>query len=222
MQMARACAVDATPRLRQAFAMSHAMPHAAILILAAGQSSRMRGADKMLESVEGQPLIRRQSQVALATGLPVWVTLPPDRPWRLAALQNLPLTVIKVADADQGLSRSIKAGNAAVPAGLSLILWLADLPEITKDDLLQLARAAQAAPDAIIRATTAAGKPGHPVVFASKFRAKLNTLAGDDGARDILRQHMSETIFVPLPGNRALTDLDTPEDWANWRASQML
>ena len=200
--------------------MSQAMPNAAILILAAGQSNRMRGADKMLEPVAGQPLIRRQAQVALATGLPVWVTLPPDRPLRLAALQNLQLGVIEVPDADLGLSRSIKAGNAAVPAGLSLILWLADLPEITKDDLLRLARAAQAAPDAIIRATTAAGKPGHPIVFSNKFRAELNTLAGDEGARDILKQHASETIFVPLPGNRALTDLDTPDDWAKWRASQ--
>ena len=36
-----------------------------ILILAAGQSRRMRGRDKLMEVVEGQPLIRRQAEMAL-------------------------------------------------------------------------------------------------------------------------------------------------------------
>ena len=120
------------------------------------------------------------------------------------------------------MSFSLKAGNAAVPAGMALILWLADLPDITTDDLRTLASAAQRSPNALIRATTAAGKPGHPVVFPPDFRAELNDLTGDNGARDILKRHATNTVFVPLPGTRALTDLDTPEDWATWRAGSPL
>lgn len=198
--------------------MTQSLPNAAILILAAGQSRRMMGADKLLEPVAGQPLIRRQAQVALATGLPVWVTLPPDRPLRIAALKGMAVGIVAVADAHLGISNSLKAGNQAIPADLAIILWLADLPEITTDDLNALAIAAKAAPDAIIRGTTAAGKPGHPVVFPAHFRVELTTLTGDDGARDILSRHAANTVFVPLPGTRALTDLDTPEDWAQWRA----
>lgn len=193
-------------------------PRAAILILAAGQSRRMRGADKMLEIIDGHPLIRRQVLAALATGLPVWVALPPDRPLRGAALQGLAATLIEVPDAAKGLSFSIKAGNAAVPADMSVILWLADLPEITTDDLARLARAAQGAPDAIVRATTEAGKPGHPVIFPPSLRVELAGVVGDHGARDMLKRHAATTIFVPLPATHALTDLDTPEDWAAWRA----
>jgi molybdenum cofactor cytidylyltransferase len=198
--------------------MTHAS--AAILILAAGQSRRMRGADKMLEDIDGQPLIRRQAEVALAAGLPVWVALPPDRPLRRAALRGLAVTLVEVPDAAKGLSFSIKAGNAAVPADMAMILWLADLPEITREDLGRLARAAQVAPTAIIRATTAAGRPGHPIVFPPALRTELAALKGDYGARDVLKQYSAATVFVPLPANRALTDLDTPEDWAAWRLRQ--
>lgn len=194
-------------------------PDIAILILAAGQSSRMRGTDKLLEPVDGHPLIRRQALEALATGMPVWIALPPDQPLRRAMVRDLPLQVIEVAGAASGLSFSIAAGQAAVPAHMSLILWLADLPEIATSDLEALARAASRQPDAIIRATTATGKPGHPVLFPPAARPKLATLTGDSGARDLLKKLAPITLFIPLPANRALTDLDTPEDWAAWRAA---
>lgn len=204
----------------QAFGMPTPLLHAAILILAAGQSRRMRGADKMLELVDGQPLIRRQVQMAIAAGLPVWVALPPDRPLRVAAIADLAVRQLPVQDADLGISKSIIAGNAAIPAGYDLLLWLADLPEIETSDLKAILFAAKAAPNAIVRATTGAGKPGHPVYFPASMRGELARLTGDDGARDVLKRHLAATVFVPLPDERALTDLDTPEDWANWRAGR--
>jgi CTP:molybdopterin cytidylyltransferase MocA len=43
-------------------------------------------------------------------------------------------------------------------------------------------------------------------------------LNGDRGARIVLE---GETVRVlPLPGRRAVTDLDTPEDWEAWRAGR--
>jgi molybdenum cofactor cytidylyltransferase len=43
-------------------------------------------------------------------------------------------------------------------------------------------------------------------------------LTGDTGAREVLKRHSDRVHLVPLKGDRALTDLDTPEDWAAWRA----
>ena len=44
-----------------------------IVIPAAGQSTRMRGRDKLLEPIRGVPLIRRQAQAAAGTGADVLV-----------------------------------------------------------------------------------------------------------------------------------------------------
>ena len=40
-----------------------------LVLLAAGASRRMRGADKLLEPVDDEPLLRRQARAALASGV---------------------------------------------------------------------------------------------------------------------------------------------------------
>lgn len=192
-----------------------------ILILAAGRAARMRGADKLLEPVGGQPLLRRQVRRALATGLPTHVVLPPDRPLRRAVIADLPVACITAERAAEGMAESLKAGLAALPAPAPVMLFLADLPEIDAADLAAMAAAHAARPEAIIRATSATGRPGHPVVFPAWLRRELQALDGDAGARAVLGRHAPRTQFLPLPDAHATTDLDTPEDWADWRGRQV-
>jgi CTP:molybdopterin cytidylyltransferase MocA len=52
------------------------------------------------------------------------------------------------------------------------------------------------------------------VIFPARLRDDLLALSGDAGGREILKRE--EVVLVPLPGRRALTDLDTPEDFAAW------
>lgn len=191
-----------------------------ILILAAGSSSRMRGGDKTLEPVEGLPQLRRIAQAALATGLPVTVALPPDRPSRAGALQGLDLARVTVPDPGQGMAASLVAGLSAIPPGAGVMLLLADLPEITAADLQQVVAEWRAEPQAILRGAAADGTPGHPVCFPPDLRDDLMTLRGDEGARSILVRHRARLRLVALPGRHATTDLDTPEDWAAWRGAR--
>jgi CTP:molybdopterin cytidylyltransferase MocA len=155
--------------------------------------------------------------VALATGRPVIVTLPADRPLRDAALAGLAVTRVRVPDAVEGIAASLRAGLAAAGAGAVLIL-LADLPEITTDDLLRVLKRHSEAPERILRAMAEDGTPGHPVLFPAWALPELAAMSGDAGAREVLRRHAKQVYAVPLPGRHAVTDLDTPEDWAAWRA----
>ncbi|MFC2967672.1 nucleotidyltransferase family protein [Acidimangrovimonas pyrenivorans] len=195
-----------------------------ILIPAAGASSRMRGTDKLVEAVDGQPLLRRQAERALATGLPVLVTLPPaDHPHhagRRAALDGLAVTPLMVAEAAEGLSASLRAGVAAAKDSAGLLVLLADLPEIGTADLGALIAGFEEAPGTVFRASAEDGAPGHPVLLPRRLFDQLARLHGDAGARDLLKaeQAAGRLQLLPLPGRRATTDLDTPEDWAAWRA----
>ena len=191
-----------------------------ILILAAGAARRMVGRDKLTEAVAGQPLLRKITLAALGTGLPVTIALPPDRPDRWAAVQNLAVERVTVAHPELGMAASLKAGLAALPPTASILLLLADLPEIDSHDLTQMAQAQAQHPGLILRATSADGVPGHPVVFPPWARDGLMAIAGDEGARAVLRAHADKVRLIPLPGHHATTDLDTPEDWARWRAMQ--
>lgn len=194
--------------------------HAAILILAAGSSSRMRGGDKLLEEVEGMPLLARITCAALETGLPVTVALPPDRPARTGVLDGLAVTRVTVPDARVGMAESVKAGLAHIPQGAGVMLLLADLPELTARDLQRMVAAWRAEPEAILRGAAADGTAGHPVCFPPDLREELETLQGDEGARSVIVRHRARLSLVPLPDRHAVTDLDTPEEWAAWRAAR--
>lgn len=174
--------------------------------------------DKLLEPVAGVPLLARVVRAALATGAPVVVVLPPDRPGRAAVLDGLDVQMVTAVRARQGMTESLRAGLAAVPVGPVLLL-LADLPEIEAADLSRVLAEGQAHPDAILRGAAFDGTPGHPVLLPARFRPALMRLTGDQGARDLLRAHADQVRAVVLPGCHAVTDLDTPEDWANWRAA---
>lgn len=193
----------------------------AILILAAGASSRMRGGDKLLEQVAGQPLLRvmLERAVAAAEGA-VLCALPGPDHQRSACLGGLTVTPIFVSDAVEGMGASIRAGVAALPADATAVMILpADMPELTADDLRRMLTAQRDAPDAILRAVDCDGLQGHPVIFPADLFPTLGTCHGDTGARDVLRAHSERIVTVPLPDRHATTDLDTPEDWAAWRAS---
>lgn len=189
-----------------------------ILILAAGESSRMAPRDKLLEPVGGIPLLRHATLNAVATGLRVLVTLAPDRPLRAAVLADLDVQKVVVDNAVQGMSVSLKAGLAATHTQTPVMLLLADLPDLTAADLSNTLTAWRECPDLILRGTDRGGRPGHPVCFPPWAKPALLGLTADQGARDFLKSAQARTRFLPLPDHHATTDLDTPEDWARWRA----
>ncbi|MFC3180433.1 nucleotidyltransferase family protein [Cypionkella sinensis] len=187
-----------------------------ILIPAAGASSRMRGGDKLLEDVCGAPMLRRQARMARAVCAQVVVTLRAEDVARVQVLAGLDVTVLQLGDAGEGMAASIRAG-ARVAAG-GLMILPADMPDLEAEDLLELIAAFDQAPAVIWRGATADGRPGHPVIFPADLLGALQQLQGDSGGRGVLQQEVHRVRLIALPDHRALTDLDTPEAWAAWRA----
>ena len=187
----------------------------AILLLAAGSSSRMAPRDKLLEHVAGEPLIALITRRAALTGLPCYITLPnlshPRASWIGTTIP------VQVPNAAEGMAASIRGGIAALPEHIEAVMILpTDMPEIESQDLMNMAAHFQDSDGPILRACTADGTPGHPVVFPRRYFDALSALKGDTGARTVMTNEPVQ--LVALPGQRATTDLDTPEAWASWRA----
>ncbi|KPD12374.1 NTP transferase domain-containing protein [Phaeobacter sp. 11ANDIMAR09] len=193
------------------------MSNMAILLLAAGASSRMKGRDKLMEPVQGMPLLNLICRRASQTGLPCYVTVPTlDHP-RVSATGTA--RVVAVPDASEGMSASIRAGVRALEENIEAVMILpCDMPELQTEDFSTLANRFRGAASPVLRATSSDGTPGHPVLFPRRCFAELSQITGDQGARILLRDQ--EVELIALPGQRALTDLDTPEAWARWRANQ--
>ena len=198
------------------------MNNSAILIPAAGFGRRMGGLDKLLQVVDGGSLLRRQASAALAAAPVVLVTIPSlDHP-RARAVHDLPLTLVAVPDAAEGMAASLRTGVAAVPEDTEILLVVpGDMPDLGQDDFDRTINALRDTPDALIaQGTSADGTPGHPVGFRRALFPEFADLQGDRGAQPIVARHADRRVLVALPGRRALTDLDTPEAWAAWHAAR--
>ena len=198
-------------------------PGVLIAILAAGSASRMRGGDKVLERVDGRPNLARLIAAASAAAEPgdrLVVALPPAGPHadpRAAMLNGTAALPLVVADAAQGMGHSIAAVATLAQAWQSraLMLVAADMPGIGADEIAAVRAAHDASPDRICRGTDASGRGGHPVLFPARYFDDLAALTGDAGAKALIAR--DGVLPVPLPGDAATLDLDTPEEWAAWR-----
>ena len=201
-------------------AVSWAMVEIGILILAAGKSSRMRGEDKLTQKIDGVEQIKRIASSACASCSSVVVTLPDAAHPRASYLLDLDLTIVSVPEAHLGMGRSIAAGISML-ASKNLdgaMIVPADMPEITQNDLDAVTNAFFVSSHSIVQACTAKGQAGHPVIFPKSVFHDLETLSGDRGAQAVIQAHSHLHRLVELPHLNASTDLDTPEDWQEWRS----
>ena len=192
-----------------------------IFIPAAGASRRMGGHDKLLEEVDGEAILRRTARMALSQSARVLVSLPDSgmlAPGRRGALAGVGVIIVPIKDAHEGMAASFRAGVAAAGVAEALMILLPDMPEIDGTDIARLFKAFAVDAAKPLRAASSNGVPGHPVILPRSLFAELSVLSGDQGARRVLAGE--DVRLLALPGQRAVIDLDTPEDWAIWRATR--
>jgi molybdenum cofactor cytidylyltransferase len=180
-------------------------------ILAAGQSARMGGQSKLLARFDGEPLVRRVARMVLAASKNAFIVTGHRAAEIEAALDGLGLRAVRNPDYAAGLSASLKAAIGATPANANgLAIVLADMPDVTANDLRLLA-GAFAAHDghAIVRAC-AHGKPGNPVILPRAVFAAASALSGDVGARHLIELSGLPVVDIDI-GEHAALDVDTPE-----------
>ena len=55
------------------------------------------------------------------------------------------------------------------------------------------------------------GRRGNPVLWSRRFFRELMTLDGDVGARHLIAKHAEAVAEVPVDGDSAFLDIDTPQ-----------
>ena len=195
-------------------------PH--ILLLAAGQSSRMRGDNKLLREIDGVPLVLRSAQrLAGSKAAGISIVVNSDNTAIKQALTEHPAPIIEAKDAASGLAASLRAGiNGLPPEASAVIIALADMPDVTAADIDALIDGFDPKHGALIVAPTAPnGKRGNPVLFDRRYFEPLASLTGDTGAKALIEAESDALRLIPR-GSGVLVDLDTPEAWADWQASR--
>jgi molybdenum cofactor cytidylyltransferase len=185
----------------------------AAVVLAAGTSSRM-GADNKLLTVNaaGCHMIARVVDAVLASrAAPTLVVVGHQRERILAALAGRAVTSIVAPDYQHGLSASLRAGIAALPASSQAVLvCLGDMPLVTTAMIDQIIEAYDPGQGHCIVVPTYGAKRGNPVLWDRRFFAAMMAISGDTGARVLLLRHVESVREVALGSDAILRDFDTP------------
>jgi molybdenum cofactor cytidylyltransferase len=186
----------------------------AAIVLAAGSSSRM-GRPKQVLPVGGKSLVRRAVEAAIgSTGRRTIVVTGEARDQVEAELEGLPVQIVHNPDYQQGMSTSLRAGLAALPADAeAVVVLLADQPFVDASVVDSLIGHYQQKRSPIVRPRYA-GEPGNPVLWDHSLFDALAAQTGDQGGRTLLREHASEIAWLDLPDARQQFDVDTPEAYA--------
>lgn len=185
------------------------------IILAAGPSTRM-GSPKQLLCFEGQPLLLRAVEAALAA--PVWpvvVVLGANAEAIRPLLAGHPVLVADNPAWPEGLASSIREGIGTLQQFSrrldAAFIALCDQPAFSTDTITRLMAAQQSTGRSVVAARYA-GRNGAPALFLREHFAALAHLTGEEGARALLNGRPDTVATVDLP--ELAVDLDTPEDLA--------
>jgi molybdenum cofactor cytidylyltransferase len=188
-------------------------PRISTLMLAAGQSRRMGGPNKLLAEIDGVPMVARVAQRLLASrARPVIAVLGNQAEAVDAAFGKLPIERVRNPDFAGGLSTSLKRGIAALPADLDgVLVCLGDMPLISGRHLDRLITAFNPLEGRAIIVPTRRGKRGNPVLWSKQFFSEMAELAGDVGAKHLIGEHAELVAEVEMDDDAILVDIDTPE-----------
>jgi molybdenum cofactor cytidylyltransferase len=186
-----------------------------VVVLAAGTSSRLGQAKQLLE-MNGEPALRHVARLALATGaaqVVVVITEAADDIER--TLDGLPLTIVRITNADEGMSASLRAGVAALDARcMGALILLTDQTTLRLSHIGELCETWQRAPSLAV-ASRYDGILGVPAVLPRSWFEAVESIRGDVGARELLRARQDLVTPIDSPGLER--DLDTPADLEAFR-----
>lgn len=203
-----------------------APPRVVALVLAAGLASRFGSDKRQARLPDGRSLLQAVLQTQRQACDGVRVLLREGDAWGQALCAELGVAWLGVADADQGMGRTLAAGLRSLMADEkapdgdaptaarrltrfdAAVVALADMPAVQPETVRALIEAFRR--EGRPAWPWHADQPGHPRLLPRAHWPALLDLSGDEGARR--RVDWSQATRVDVADGGVLIDIDTPGD----------
>lgn len=190
------------------------MNNCAIIILAAGSSSRM-GRPKQLLPYMGKSLLSHSVDIANdADAKPVIVVLGANAALLEKEIDEKKVHIVVNNEWQEGMASSIRCGLNTLlhiaPSSGAAILMVCDQPFVSASLLNELI-SQQKNTGKLIVASQYQNTVGPPALFDKIIFPELMELKGDAGARKIVERHSNDTTTVSFTGGNI--DIDTEADY---------
>ncbi|PUE65097.1 nucleotidyltransferase family protein [Arcobacter caeni] len=178
----------------------------AVIILAAGKSSRLEGKTKQLLKYQDESLIKIAVKKALKISSDVFVVLGHEKEQCMKELKDFNINIVINENYHQGMGTSISKAIKYTQDFENSMIMLCDQPFIPTSHYEELK-------SSLISEVIIASKYNNnslvPAIFPKKYYEELLKLNEDKGAKSLLNKHSH--ITLELSSEMAI-DIDTSED----------
>lgn len=198
------------------------MKNTGIILLAAGNSSRM-GSPKQLLNYQGKTLLEQIIDTALEVfdKNKVIVVLGAHHHEISSAIKDKNILKSINENWESGMASSIQSGlktlQTSFPEMERCFISVCDQPYLKKEVFLEMQRLSDNSSKEIIAAKYS-DTLGVPALFSKKYFEKLMNLEGEQGAKKIIQQNMEDVETFTF--EEGAIDIDTPSDYENLKTKE--
>ena len=183
------------------------------ILLAAGQSKRMNGENKLTKEIQGIPLIKLSVKNILASSIDELIIVLGYQKEIIEKLidKNEKIKFVFNKDFESGMASSIKTGlNNLSYKTEAFFICLSDMPMVNHDIYNQLIKSKDKK-EIII--PTYKGQQGNPVLFDKSMKEKIMNITGDVGAKKILELNEDKILNLEIKDQNINKGFDTQNDF---------
>ena len=185
------------------------------ILLAAGQSKRIRGENKLLKKYKGKILINHilKSLIKSKVNKIIIVLSYENRKIKKIALKSKKIIFVFNSNYARGISTSIKCGIKKISKkNIGFLIAHADMPLVSKTILNTLCSALKSKNKEIF-IPVYKKKVGNPLAFKYSMIKSLKKIKGDRGAKKLIRSNKSKVQLVKMKSKSILIDFDQLKDF---------
>ena len=193
------------------------------ILLAGGQSSRMKGENKLSKEINGIPLIKHAVKNILGSAIDELIIVLGHEKEIIESIigKNKKIKFIYNPDFKNGLSTSIKTGiHHMSTQSKAFFICLGDMPDVNQNIYNKLIKSkfkynkklkSNHKKEIII--PTYNGQEGNPVLFSITMKNKIMEINGDNGAESIIELNKNIILHVPFVNDGIILDFNTQESF---------
>ncbi len=183
------------------------------ILLAAGESKRMNGENKLAKKIQGIPLINRSVKNIITSTVDELIIVLGYQKEIIEKIidKNEKIKFVFNKDFKSGMSTSIKTGIKNLSKETdSFFICLGDMPLINKDIFNMLIKSKN---DKEIIVPTYKNEQGNPILFSISMKKKIMAIKGDVGAKKILELNKDKILNIETNDQSIAKNFNTPDNF---------
>ena len=184
------------------------------ILLAAGQSERMGGENKLIKIINNQPLIKNSINNILESNIDELIVVVGYQEEILKKLinKNKKVKIISNKNFKRGMASSIKEGLKHLSKKTEyFFISLGDMPNISKQIYNSLIKSRN---NNKIIIPTYKGQRGNPILFDKSMKEVIINVEGDVGAKKIINMYDKKIFTFETNDQSIIQDFNTQEDFS--------